>query len=212
MKCLSDRVKREIERKREEIIDAAEKLFFSEGFKETSMDEIAKKSEFSKRTVYKYFESKEDLYSAIALRGLELYNKIIIENTTNKKSGFEKLESVAKALVKLKKVNLNYAKVITFFLNKVFDNTNIYGEHIKLCKEKVRDIRYFIEGSLKEGIVDGSIKSDIDISITVLSIQTALVGMYMINENIYQYFMPENISLNDIFQYNINLFLELVKS
>ena len=212
MKCLSDRIKREIERKREEIIDAAEKLFFSEGFKETSMDEIAKKSEFSKRTVYKYFESKEDLYSAIALRGLELYNKIIIENTTNKKSGFEKLESVAKALVKLKKVNLNYAKVITFFLNKVFDNTNIYGEHIKLCKEKVRDIRYFIEGSLKEGIVDGSIKSDIDISITVLSIQTALVGMYMINENIYQYFMPENISLNDIFQYNINLFLELVKS
>ncbi|HOV14066.1 MAG TPA: TetR/AcrR family transcriptional regulator [Spirochaetota bacterium] len=211
MRCLTDRIKREKERKRQEIIDVAEKLFFSEGFKDTSMDEIAQKSEFSKRTVYKYFDSKEELYSAIALRGLELFQKIIVESSQNKNTGLEKLESIACSLINLKKTNINYAKVITYFLNQVFD-TDTNGVFIKLCKEKVITIRVLINNYLNQGIEDGSIKNNIDIPKTVMSIQTILVGMYMINDNLYNYFMTNNISFNEIFEYNINLMLGLIKS
>ncbi|OHD24011.1 MAG: hypothetical protein A2086_06740 [Spirochaetes bacterium GWD1_27_9] len=206
------RLEREKERKRQEIIDAAEKLFFLEGFKETSMDEIAKKSEFSKRTVYKYFDSKEELYSAIALRGLELFQKIIRESSQNQKTGFDKLSSIAKSLIELKKININYTKIITYFLTQVF-NSNVKGNNIELCRQNVINMRIIIDNFLKEGIEDKSIKADIDIKKTVLSIQTILVGMYMINDQIFDYFLVNNdISFNEIFEYNINLMLSLIKN
>ncbi len=211
MNYISNRIAREKERKRQEIIDAAEKLFFKEGFKETSMDTIAKKAEFSKRTVYKYFDGKEELYSAIALRGVELLQKIIMKSSENQKSGFDKLSSIARSLIELKRVNLNYAKVIAYFLNQAFEE-NKKTEGIQKCQDIVKGIRRFIDAFVNQGIEDGSIKKDIDISKTVMSIQTILVGMYLINDDMYQYFMADNIEFNTIFEYNINLMLSLIRN
>jgi len=39
-----------------------------------------------------------------------------------------------------------------------------------------------------------------------------LVGMYMINDNIFNYFTTDNITFNDIFEYNINLMLNIIKN
>ncbi|HPO49909.1 MAG TPA: TetR/AcrR family transcriptional regulator [Spirochaetota bacterium] len=211
MKCITERLQREKERKRQEIIDAAEKLFFKEGFKETSMDEIAKKAEFSKRTVYKYFDSKEELYSAIALRGVELFHKVIEESAAGEKNGFGKLSSIANSLIKLKNDNLNYTKVIIYFLSQaLYNNSNL--ENIQNCRDMVVNIKILVNKFIKQGIEDGSIKKDIDISRTVMSFQTILVGMYMINDNIFNYFTTDNITFNDIFEYNINLMLNIIKN
>jgi len=51
--------------KREQIINAAVAEFQERGFSDASMDRISKRAEVSKRTVYKHFESKENLFSAI---------------------------------------------------------------------------------------------------------------------------------------------------
>jgi len=45
-----------------DIIDAAERLFFSKGYNNSTMDEVAKESGFTKRTLYSYFTSKEEIY------------------------------------------------------------------------------------------------------------------------------------------------------
>ena len=60
-------VKKLTERKREDIIQAAKDEFRANGFSATSMDRIAETAKVSKRTVYNHFESKEVLFSAIAL-------------------------------------------------------------------------------------------------------------------------------------------------
>ncbi|MEG0772166.1 TetR/AcrR family transcriptional regulator [Clostridium sp.] len=53
------------ERKKEEtrgnIIDTAVSLFEEKGFQETSMEEIAEKSDVSKGTLYNYFQDKESI-------------------------------------------------------------------------------------------------------------------------------------------------------
>lgn len=54
----------------EDIISAAEKLFYERGFEQTSMDDVAAQAEFTKRTVYQYFSSKQELYYAVVLRGM----------------------------------------------------------------------------------------------------------------------------------------------
>jgi len=51
--------------RKQEIIDASVILFASKGFNNTTLDEIAASSEFGKGTIYNYFNSKEEIYSAI---------------------------------------------------------------------------------------------------------------------------------------------------
>lgn len=56
------------ERKKEEtrlnIIDCSIELFRAKGFQETSMEEIATKTDIAKGTLYNYFENKESILSA----------------------------------------------------------------------------------------------------------------------------------------------------
>ena len=47
--------------KRRQILDAARTLFLEQGFEGTSMDAITAAARVSKRTLYKYYESKENL-------------------------------------------------------------------------------------------------------------------------------------------------------
>ncbi len=46
-------------------MDAAVGIFAKKGYRDTTLDEIAITSEFGKGTIYNYFKSKEDIYSAI---------------------------------------------------------------------------------------------------------------------------------------------------
>ena len=73
--------------KEEQIINAARELFKNYGFKKVSMDEIARKAGVTKRTVYKYFTSKQDLLKFFINE--EIINmKKIIEDTEKKNSDF----------------------------------------------------------------------------------------------------------------------------
>ena len=51
--------------KRREIISASVDLFAQKGFKVTTLDDIAEKSEFGKGTIYNYFANKEEIFVAI---------------------------------------------------------------------------------------------------------------------------------------------------
>lgn len=55
-----------------EILDAAERLFCGSSFEAVGVDEIAAASGYTKRTLYRYFPSKEELLFASAARSMEL--------------------------------------------------------------------------------------------------------------------------------------------
>lgn len=66
------------------ILEAAEKLFVQKGYEATGMDEICTLSSLSRRTVYSYFDSKQEILYAIVsehLSSLEKeFEKIIKDN------------------------------------------------------------------------------------------------------------------------------------
>ena len=59
------RRQRERQRHRDEIVNAAMKLFSEKGFHNVSMQEIAAEAEFATGTIYNFFDSKEALYREI---------------------------------------------------------------------------------------------------------------------------------------------------
>ena len=57
---------------REQIMCAAETLFSEKGFDMTTIEDISKASEYSRRTIYAYYESKDDILHHIIEKGLLL--------------------------------------------------------------------------------------------------------------------------------------------
>ena len=72
---LEERRRREKEHRRSVIVNAARKLFFEKGFKYVTVDNIAKKSELSKGSIYLYFKSKDEIYTHILFSDIEKFNK-----------------------------------------------------------------------------------------------------------------------------------------
>jgi len=65
------------EQKRRKILDAGRQLFMTQGFADTSMDQVTAKSGVSKATVYNHFPSKEKLFEeAVRDRAEEVFAKL----------------------------------------------------------------------------------------------------------------------------------------
>jgi TetR/AcrR family transcriptional regulator len=79
--AIQNRRKREKDQRIQGILSAAKKVFFSKGYQKTTMDEIAFEAEISKPTIYQYFKTKDELYSALMLPFLEEFG-----------SSFERIE------------------------------------------------------------------------------------------------------------------------
>jgi AcrR family transcriptional regulator len=65
MNKINLRKERELHRKEENrdfILQAAEKIFVQKGYRLATVDDIAEKAQFSKATLYRYFESKSDIF------------------------------------------------------------------------------------------------------------------------------------------------------
>lgn len=61
--------------RREEIINACEKLYQTMSFKEITLKEIGKEVPFSRPTIYNYFESKEEIFLALYEREYDRWNE-----------------------------------------------------------------------------------------------------------------------------------------
>jgi AcrR family transcriptional regulator len=59
------------QRTRDELVDAAERLFSRQGFHATSIDAVAAEAGYTKGAVYSNFESKEDLFFAVYERRVD---------------------------------------------------------------------------------------------------------------------------------------------
>jgi TetR/AcrR family transcriptional regulator, mexJK operon transcriptional repressor len=75
-------------RKRQAITEAATALFLRDGYRGTSMDEVAAEAAVSKQTVYKQFADKEQLFRHIVL-GVTGNSGAIIASLTSVLSGAE---------------------------------------------------------------------------------------------------------------------------
>ena len=67
-----NRRERERTRHRQEILDASCEVFSEKGYRNATIADISKRSEFSIASIYKHFESKEDLYHSLIEDTLEM--------------------------------------------------------------------------------------------------------------------------------------------
>jgi AcrR family transcriptional regulator len=78
--AILDRRKREKERLRLEILDAARELFVAEGYENVSMRKIAERIEYSPTTIYLYFKDKSELLQEICEASFEKLGDEIVKS------------------------------------------------------------------------------------------------------------------------------------
>ncbi|MEW9502820.1 TetR/AcrR family transcriptional regulator [Jeotgalibacillus marinus] len=66
------RISKNPEERRNEILDAAEMLFYTKGYPVTTVNEILQKVGIAKGTFYYYFKSKEEVMEAIVMRFINI--------------------------------------------------------------------------------------------------------------------------------------------
>ena len=80
-----------ISKTRQKLVDVARQLFAKNGIANTTMNDIAKASGKGRRTLYTYFKSKDDVYSAVIESELERLSDKLDEVANKKISPQDKI-------------------------------------------------------------------------------------------------------------------------
>ena len=96
---IQERKERERERRRQQIMVAAKRVFSGKGFSKATMEDIAKEAELSPGTLYLYFKNKDELYASLSLRILQ-YLMIRLEHVNAEPfiDGSQRLNALKEAM------------------------------------------------------------------------------------------------------------------
>lgn len=120
------------EQRRQSILKAARKLFFEKGFKNVTVESIARKANISKGAVYLHFKSKDEIYTHLLLSEVDRHQKLIRSI----------VDENGKASESIKKIALSY---VEFFLNdpelfRILMNYMLNPGHLDLTEEMDRQL------------------------------------------------------------------------
>ncbi|HET6273977.1 MAG TPA: TetR/AcrR family transcriptional regulator [Bacteroidota bacterium] len=158
---IQERKDREKEQRREEIITAAQKVFFEKGLPAATMDEIAEAAELSKGTLYLYYKSKEDLYLAVMMRGSEIMYQMFLEASTTSENTIQALVNLGEAYYQFFRQHTNYFRMYLFFENPQF-HRQVSEEMLNTCSGNDMKIWNLVIDLIKKGKKEGLLESDLD--------------------------------------------------
>ncbi|CAB5105189.1 Transcriptional regulator, AcrR family [Olavius algarvensis associated proteobacterium Delta 3] len=152
---IQERKERERERRRQQIIVAAKRVFSEKGFNKATMEDIAKEAELSPGTLYLYFKNKDELYASLSLRILQYLN-IRLDHVAKQEgiSTEEKIEALKEAMFDV----YDFDPLVTinmFHLQSSETLRNLSPELLDEIKGLSRSSLGTISDILQEGISNG---------------------------------------------------------
>jgi AcrR family transcriptional regulator len=176
---VTERKEREKEQRRQEIISAAEKVFFKKGVDTATMDDVAEQAELSKATLYLYFTSKEEIYSAIFSKSQEALFKMIDKATVKATGTREKIAAFLSAFISFQKKNPDYFEAFSYFLTKdiEIDEQNCY---VKQRKESGQEFLSNWVKLVQKGKDEGLIRENLNEIPVALILWMQLIGFLKI--------------------------------
>jgi len=205
---IKERRTKEKEIRRNKILKAAKVLFFKQGFAATSMNQIAKKVELSKGTLYLYYKNKEELYVSLLIEGTELLNKAFAKAIEGKTTWHEKLRALGWAYYQFSKDYQQFFH-INFQFQQGEITRNISNDLFNQCFEAGFESLGFLSEAIEQGISTSEIKKGNPMSLAVV-LWGSLTGIILLYEGeVHQKFMPE--SLENLIKNSIDILTKGLK-
>ncbi|OPY28953.1 MAG: DNA-binding transcriptional repressor FabR [Methanocella sp. PtaU1.Bin125] len=109
----AERKEKEKTARRAAIVNAAERLFASKGYGGVAMDDVAREAQLAKGTLYLYFDNKDSLYLAVAVRGAVILRDMMARGVAREVRGIDKACATGVAYYEFSKQHPFYFHVLT---------------------------------------------------------------------------------------------------
>jgi len=178
------------------ILEVAERIFFQFGYTNSSVEDIAKECGISKKTIYKYFKSKEDILIECVKRRINCNSKIISNIIYSNEIIFhEKIEKIMMA------TSENFKDLDISFLYDIKKSCNeawrlIEDHKFNHIPEK---FTYLINDGIKNGYVKKDVRADIVSHIYLSAMSNLLDSNFFSNTSHYSFIEIVKVIQDTIF-------------
>ncbi len=157
MSYVAVRREEEKERRRAEMVDAAEELYADVGWDAVTMDRVAKSARLSRALLYVYFRDKNDLLHAITERALIELRERFVEAAGAHATGIDKVQAIGRAYVLFQQ-----EKPYRFDACTRFHAHQAAGQPAEqACADAGDAVIKVIVQALMQGQADGTIRKDL---------------------------------------------------
>jgi AcrR family transcriptional regulator len=178
---------------REKILGFARETFLKEGFYKITMDDIAARLHMSKKTIYKYFPSKEELVSEVMKTHMRLTLEKIRIHVCQESNAVEKLFDIFTIVGQnILKVNEKMIMDLQYYSPAIWKEVDDFR-----AKQITANISKIFEQGKTEGYFV-NIKTRIVLSVFVASIRAIVNPEYALNSG---------VSLNEAFMAIIEILM-----
>jgi TetR/AcrR family transcriptional regulator len=159
MSYITERRQEERDRRRAEILDAAEAVYAEVGWDAVTMDQVARRARLSRALVYVYFKDKADLHLALVERALDALRERFSSAREDKARGIDEVEAIGQAYLAFAREVPHYFDACARFEARMGSDGVQPNE--AACMAAGHRVHETIVASLNRGIADGSIRADI---------------------------------------------------
>ncbi|MGB4832777.1 MAG: TetR/AcrR family transcriptional regulator [Chitinophagales bacterium] len=136
------------------MLEKCERLFMRYGIKSVTMDDVSRELGMSKKTLYQYFENKEELIHKVTQNHFTCQNKVIEHIIHHSKTAIDEMIGISNWMNTMSK-NLNPSLV--FDLKKYHPQSwQIFNDH------RNTEVYNCIKHNLERGIQEGLYREELD--------------------------------------------------
>ena len=179
---------------KDRILKGAEELFFKYGIKSITMDDISKHLAISKKTIYQYFDDKNQVVETL-MKSRMHKNECEVEQIAK-----DSANVIEEVFGLMKHLSVMFSQMNP---NLFYDLQKYHPDSWKLFKAfKEECVERMVENSIKKGIKDGLVRSDINPKII------ARIRMEMVEMGFNpQIFPPDKFKMLDVQLASLDHFL-----
>lgn len=157
---IQERKEREKGHRRDEILDAAQTVFFEKGLQNCTMDEIAEAAELSKGTLYLYYKSKEDLYLSVMMRGMGVLHDMFARAISQAANPIDALQRIGDTYYRFFLEHRNFYRMLHFFDHPQF-HKQVSEEMRTTCSTENHRIWDLVISVIRQGTDEQLIRDDL---------------------------------------------------
>lgn len=180
MSYITERRQEEKDRRRAEIVDAAESLYAEIGWEAITMDQVARRARLSRALLYVYFRDKSDLHLALVERSLEALRVRFESARQGHARGIDEVEAIGRAYLGFSREQPHYFDACARYQSRPAVEAAVESNE-GACMAAGHRVHEVIVGSLNRGVADGSIRGDLgDPYVTALALWAFTHGVIQI--------------------------------
>lgn len=157
--------------RRGEILDAARKVFTGKGFRDATIDQIAEAAGVAKGTVYLYFGSKQDIFTATLDREMNGYMQHFASLRNEGMNFREMLRALALSLMGKMQINRDFLLVCISDFGRYTSPAALPEPLQRFNRHLVEVLRASLDKEVEDGLVRPDLPPDRTIAAAILLIK-----------------------------------------